>query len=115
MIDGEENQTNLILENSNSFGIAPEQSNQSETLPDTKLADENAVLENSEKPGKSELVLTEAEALKQFQAIPLYFPTSYSLVKSYVQGFEINTLDAPSLKDVKINSDYKPKTAKGEQ
>jgi oligopeptide transport system substrate-binding protein len=115
MIDGEENQTNIIPEDSNSAGIAPEQSNQPETLPDTKLSDENAVLENSEKVGKSELVLTEAEALKQFQAIPLYFPTSYSLVKSYVQGFEINTLDAPSLKDVKINNDYKPKTAKGEQ
>jgi oligopeptide transport system substrate-binding protein len=115
IIDGEESQTNIIPENPNTAGIAPEQSNQAETLPDSKLSDENAVLENSEKAGESPPVLTEAEALKQFQAIPLYFPTSYSLVKSYVQGFEINTLDAPSLKDVKINSDYKPKAASREQ
>jgi hypothetical protein len=114
MIDEEANRTNIISENPNFTTVAPEQPNQTETLSDTKLSDENAALENPEKAGSRELILTEAEALKQFQAIPLYFPTSYSLVKSYVQGFEINTLDAPSLKDVKINSDYKPKTANGE-
>jgi oligopeptide transport system substrate-binding protein len=115
MIDEEANRTSIISENPSLAGVAPEQPNQAETLSDKKLSDENAVLENPEKFGNAEPVLTEAEALKQFQAIPLYFPTSYSLVKSYVQGFEINTLDAPSLKDVKINSDYKPKTANGEQ
>ena len=114
-VDEEANRTNITSENSNLSGVAPEQPNQPETSPETKLSNENAALENPEKSGHGELVLTEAEALKQFQAIPLYFPTSYSLVKSYVQGFEINTLDAPSLKDVKINNDYKPKTANGEQ
>lgn len=52
----------------------------------------------------SEAILTEEQALIELPAIPLYFPTSYSLVKPYVLGFEINTLDAPSLKNVRINN-----------
>ncbi|HVE59738.1 MAG TPA: peptide ABC transporter substrate-binding protein [Pyrinomonadaceae bacterium] len=59
-------------------------------------------------------VLTEAEAISEISAIPLYFPTSYSLVKPYIQGFEINTLDAPSLKDVKIDNNWQPKKPNGE-
>lgn len=62
----------------------------------------------------SVLFLTEAEAIAELPAIPLYFPTSYSLVKPYIQGFEINTLDAPSLKDVRINNNWQPKEKKGE-
>ncbi len=49
-------------------------------------------------------ILTENEAMSEFPAIPLYFPTSYSLVKPYVKGFETNALDAPSLKDVRIDN-----------
>jgi oligopeptide transport system substrate-binding protein len=59
-------------------------------------------------------VLTEEEAIEEIPAIPLYFPTSYSLVKPYIQGFEINTLDAPSLKDVKIDNNWQPKKPNGE-
>jgi oligopeptide transport system substrate-binding protein len=59
-------------------------------------------------------ILTEAEAIAEIPAIPLYFPTSYSLVKPYIQGFEINTLDAPSLKDVKIDNNWQPKKPNGE-
>lgn len=54
------------------------------------------------------VILTEAEAFLQLPAIPLYFPTSYSLVKPYVQGFELNELDAISLKDVQIDSNWQP-------
>lgn len=54
------------------------------------------------------VILTEEEAFLQLPAIPLYFPTSYSLVKPYVQGFELNELDAISLKDVQINSNWQP-------
>lgn len=54
------------------------------------------------------LILTEQDALLQLPAIPLYFPTSYSLVKPYVQGFELNELDAVSLKDVEIDNNWKP-------
>jgi len=54
-------------------------------------------------------VPTEAEALYQFTAIPLYFPATYLLVKPYVQGFEPNGLDIMSLKDVKIDNNWQPK------
>jgi oligopeptide transport system substrate-binding protein len=53
-----------------------------------------------------------AAALAQFPAIPLYFPTSYSLVKPYVTGFDINVLDAPSLRDVRIDTNWKPRRSK---
>lgn len=53
-------------------------------------------------------ILTEQQAFAELPAIPLYFPTSYSLVKPYVQGFETNVLDAPSLKSVKIDNNWQP-------
>jgi hypothetical protein len=59
-------------------------------------------------------VLSADEAIGDVSAIPLYFPTSYSLVKPYIQGFEINTLDAPSLKEVKIDNNWQPKKPEGE-
>ena len=55
------------------------------------------------------VLLSEDAALYELNAIPLYFPMSYSLVKPYVRGFEINGLDAPSLKDVSIDSNWQPK------
>jgi oligopeptide transport system substrate-binding protein len=54
------------------------------------------------------LTLTEEDAVLNLLAIPLYYPTSYSLVKPYVQGFEVNGLDAPSLKEVAIDNDWQP-------
>jgi oligopeptide transport system substrate-binding protein len=70
--------------------------------------------ETSTKKVDGETILTEEEAIIELPAIPLYFPTSYSLVKPYIQGFEINTLDSTSLKDVKIDNNWQPKRAKGE-
>ncbi len=67
-----------------------------------------AATETSDEALKNKLILTEEDAISELPAIPLYFPTSYSLVKPYVQGFEINTLDAPSLKEVKIDNNWKP-------
>jgi oligopeptide transport system substrate-binding protein len=58
--------------------------------------------------------LTADKAISEFPAIPLYFPISYSLVKPYIQGFEINILDAHSLKDVKIDNNWQPKKTDGE-
>lgn len=55
-----------------------------------------------------DLILTETEALEKLHAIPLYFPMSYSLVKPYIEGFEINPLDAPSLKQVQIDNNWQP-------
>ncbi len=81
---------------------------------DEPLGNENLASETSEDLAESESILTEAEAIFELPAIPLYFPTSYSLVKPYILGFEINTLDAPSLKDVRIDNNWQPKKPKNE-
>lgn len=57
-------------------------------------------------------VLSEADAIYDLMVIPLYFPTSYSLVKPYVRGFEVNGLDAPSLKEVSIDSNWQMRAAR---
>lgn len=49
---------------------------------------------------------TEAQALNDLSAMPIYFASSYSLVKPYVSGFDANVLDAPSLKTVRINTSW---------
>jgi oligopeptide transport system substrate-binding protein len=51
----------------------------------------------------------EAEAMLELKAIPLYFPTSYALVKPYVMGFDVNSLDMPFLNQVAIDSDWQLK------
>ena len=78
------------------------------------LNPENSKSEAAENIKQSEIILTEEEAIFALPAIPLYFPTSYSLVKPYIQGFEINTLDAPSLKNVRIDNNWQPNKTKGE-
>jgi oligopeptide transport system substrate-binding protein len=50
---------------------------------------------------------TEAQALKDLSAMPIYFASSYALVKPYVEGFDSNVLDSPSLKTVRINPGWK--------
>ncbi len=65
-----------------------------------------------EKPVEEKIILNEVEAIAEIPAIPLYFPKSYSLVKPYIQGFETNVLDAPSLKNVKIDENWQTNKAK---
>lgn len=77
-------------------------------------ANSDLIPETDDQFGESKIILTEVDAINQLRAIPLYFPTSYSLVKPYIQGFEINTLDAPSLKDVSIDNFWQPKKTAGE-
>ncbi|HEX6186261.1 MAG TPA: peptide ABC transporter substrate-binding protein, partial [Pyrinomonadaceae bacterium] len=55
-------------------------------------------------------IFTEEQALKELPAIPLHFASSYALVKPYVEGFESNLLDAPSLKHVRINTAWRTPT-----
>ena len=54
-------------------------------------------------------IFTEDDAIYELRAIPLYFPTSYSLVKPYVAGFEMNSLDILDLANVTIDSDWRPR------
>ncbi len=114
-VEEKEGGKDKTVENSNTASAVSEQFNQAETSIDAKTADEQAMAEDSKTGADGRPILTEEEAVNQIRAIPLYFPTSYSLVKSYVQGFETNTLDAPSLKDVRINSDWQMKATNGEQ
>lgn len=50
--------------------------------------------------------LSEQQALRLLPAIPIYFASSYQLIKPYVVGFDANLLDAPSLKRVRIDTDW---------
>lgn len=61
--------------------------------------------ESSETPRPAPLE-SEADALKELRAIPLYFASSHSLVKPYVTGFDSNLLDVPSLKHVRIQTNW---------
>lgn len=79
-----------------------------------KSANEQSLTEENSLASEHPLILNEDQAIEEISAIPLYFPTSYSLVKPYIQGFEINTLDAHSLKDVRIDNNWQPKKQKGE-
>jgi ABC-type oligopeptide transport system substrate-binding subunit len=54
------------------------------------------------------LILTEQQALKELPALPIYFASSYALVKPYVAGFDSNLLDAPSLQHVRIETNWQP-------
>ena len=76
--------------------------------PDATPMDASAVGESQNEARPAPPILTEAQALKELPAIPLHFASSYALVKPYVEGFESNLLDAPSLKAVSINSDWQP-------
>lgn len=53
-------------------------------------------------------IVAEDEAIYELRAIPLYFPTSYSLIKPYVSGFQMNSLDILDLSNVTINSEWQP-------
>lgn len=77
-----------------------------------KRGAENNLPSNEAAPNavKDLTISTEKAAMEEIPAIPLYFPTSYSLVKPYIQGFDINMLDAPLLKNVKIDNNWQTKT-----
>ena len=62
--------------------------------------------EASPSPQPTVPIETEAQALKDMKAVPIYFASSYSLVKPYVSGFDSNVLDAPSLKKTRMNTNW---------
>lgn len=64
-------------------------------------------VENGQSVSRQPLPETEAQALKDLRAMPIYFASSYSLVKPYVSGFDANVLDAPSLKTVRLDTTWK--------
>lgn len=81
------------------------------TSTDRPLEDRSGAVAHGELDRKD--IVTEDNALLELNAIPLYFPMAYSLVKPYVKGFQVNGLDAASLEDISIDSGWQPKTVKG--
>lgn len=75
-------------------------------------ADSEIVVDMPRSEGPVQL-MNGAEAMHELTAIPLYFPVSYALVKPYVHGFDLNGLDAFSLADVSIDSEWKPVAPNG--
>ena len=63
--------------------------------------------EGTATPEPQVFVETETQALKDLKAMPIYFASSYSLVKPYVSGFDANVLDAPSLKRTRMDTSWK--------
>lgn len=51
---------------------------------------------------------SETQALKDLKAMPIYFASSYAVVKPYVSGFDPNVLDAPNLKNTRIDTNWRP-------
>jgi oligopeptide transport system substrate-binding protein len=62
--------------------------------------------EASPTPPPPVAVETEVQALKDLKAMPIYFASSYSLVKPYVAGFDANVLDVPSLKKTRLDTNW---------
>lgn len=58
-------------------------------------------------PPRAVLIENEAQALKELKAMPIYFACSYSLVKPYVSGFDLNVLDVPLLKRTRLDTNWK--------
>ncbi len=52
------------------------------------------------------LIDSEEQALKQLKAMPIYFASSYSLVKPYISSFDSNVLDVPLLKRTRIDTSW---------
>jgi oligopeptide transport system substrate-binding protein len=71
--------------------------------------DESERSENTDGLRASEPIESEEQALRQLKAVPIYFASSYALVKPYVVGFNSNVLDAPSLKAVRIDTGWNEK------
>lgn len=80
--------------------------NTAATTPDA--ADESNQLNDLVEIQDEQLIKSEAQALEIIPAIPLYFPSSYTLVKPYVSGFDANLLDAHALKNVEIQVNWQP-------
>jgi len=83
-----------------------------EQLTTAKTPGANAATTKQARLGTLRPIETESQALNDLSAMPIYFASSYALVKPYVKGFDSNVLDAPSLKTVRIENGWRqPETA----
>ena len=84
-----------------------------QTRQQSNIKSANATANNADTPVSETRVSTfqpietERQALNELKAMPIYFASSYALVKPYVAGFDTNVLDAPSLKKVRIDANWR--------
>ncbi|MDM7923609.1 MAG: peptide ABC transporter substrate-binding protein [Pyrinomonadaceae bacterium] len=74
----------------------------------------NTVLIQPRSESNIVMLTSHEQALYELPAIPLYFSSSYSLVKPFVVGFESNMLDSPSLIETYIDESWQPEATKNE-
>ena len=77
-----------------------------QSAPTPPITTEGAVNAATPEPQRATLIESEAQALKELKAMPIYFASSYSLVKPYVSGFDLNVLDVPSLKRTRVDPNW---------
>jgi ABC-type oligopeptide transport system substrate-binding subunit len=70
------------------------------------LTGPNGSLRPIAEPREKEVIRTEAQALEDLHAVPIYFASSYSMVKPYVTGFDPNVLDAACLKKTRLDTKW---------
>ena len=94
--------------------VQPAQTKQKPTVKSANAGANNAdMVANETRVSTFQPIETERQALNELKAMPIYFASSYALVKPYVIGFDTNVLDAPSLKRVRIEANWRePKSAR---
>jgi oligopeptide transport system substrate-binding protein len=106
--DEESNMIELFGDEPPSLEVAEANGAEPQQSPTATPSPTVATPSRAKAPTRVTPILTEAQALRELPAIPLHFASSYALVKPYVEGFESNLLDAPSLKNVRINTGWNP-------
>ena len=87
---------------------SPAQTRQQSNAKSANASANNADMAASEtRVSTFQPIETERQALNELKAMPIYFASSYALVKPYVAGFDANVLDAPSLKKVRIDANWR--------
>ncbi len=95
----------MLFQQDSSTLIAPA-SNLSESARTRESMGRGAASKREASHVDSGLAETESQALKELKAVPIYFASSYALVKPYVSGFDANVLDAPSLKKTRLDTNW---------
>lgn len=70
------------------------------------LANDRAKVRPAQSAVNEAVIESEEQALRELKAMPIYFASSYALVKPYVQGFHSNVLDVASLKMVRMDQSW---------
>jgi oligopeptide transport system substrate-binding protein len=79
---------------------------ETQAAPTPPATPEGAAGAATPEPQRATLIDSETQALKELKAMPIYFASSYSLVKPYVSGFDLNVLDVPSLKRTRVDTNW---------